>query len=244
MPKLFHRFIAGFFMGVAEITPGISGATIAGLFNVYRGFISFLNSINPIKLNSGIKLFFKEIDFNFIAPLLIGMSISIYLSAFAIDYLMSTYLFFFKLFLSFVMVIAVIKNCFFDHSFKESFSHLLTFIIGIFIALIIALSIIQLDFNNFVLLLISGLLAFTAFLLPGISGSLVMVILGVYESIIVSIKELDFYSLMPFILGIGISFLIVPKQILNQFKNNEVQTKVFFSGLIFGSVPAVWVHLN
>ena len=142
-------------MGVAEITPGISGATIAGLFNVYKGFISFLNSINPIKLNSGIKLFFKEIDINFIAPLLIGMSISIYLSAFAIDYLMSTYLFFFKLFLSFVMAIAVIKNCFFDQSFEESRSYLLTFTSGIFIALIIALSIIQLDFNNFVLLLIS-----------------------------------------------------------------------------------------
>ena len=156
MPKYFHRFIAGFFMGVSEITPGISGAIIAGLFNFYIGFISFLNSVTPIKLNSGIKLFFKAIDLNFIAPLFIGLSISIYLSAFAIDYLMSTYLFFFKLFLSFVMVIAVINNCFFDHSFKESFSHLLPFIIVIFIALIIALSIIQLDFNNFVLLLISS----------------------------------------------------------------------------------------
>ena len=231
-------------MGVAEVTPGISGATIAGIFNVYKDFVSFLNSINPIKLNLGIKLFFKEIDINFIAPLLVGMAISIYLSAFAIDYLMSAYLFFFKLFLSFVMVMAVIKNCFFDQSFKESISYLMTFTIGIFIALIIALSIIQLDFNNFILLLISGLLAFTAFLLPGISGSLVMVILGVYESIIVSIKELDFYSLIPFIIGIAISFLIVPKQILNRFRNNEIQTKVFFSGLISGSVPAVWVHLN
>jgi putative membrane protein len=157
---------------------------------------------------------------------------------------MNSYLFFFKLFLSLVMVVAVIKNCFFDQSFKESTGYLLTFTTGIFIATIISLSIIQLDFNNFFLLLISGLLAFTAFLLPGISGSLVMVILGVYESIIVSIKDLDFYSLIPFILGIGLSFLIVPKQILNQIKQNEIQTKVFFSGLIFGSVPAVWVHLN
>ena len=244
MPKFLYRFLAGFFMGVAEITPGISGATIAGIFNVYRGFIAFLNSINPIKLNLGIKIFFKEIDINFITPLLVGMSISIYLSAFAIDYLMNSYLFFFKLFLSLVMVVAVIKNCFFDQSFKESTGYLLTFATGIFIATIISLSIIQLDFNNFFLLLISGLLAFTAFLLPGISGSLVMVILGVYESIIVSIKDLDFYSLIPFILGIGLSFLIVPKQILNQIKQNEIQTKVFFSGLIFGSVPAVWVHLN
>jgi len=244
MPKFLYRFLAGFFMGVAEITPGISGATIAGIFNVYKGFIAFLNSINPIKLNLGIKNFFKEIDVNFITPLLIGMSISIYLSAFAIDYLINSYLFFFKLFLSLVMVVAVIKNCFFDQSFKESKGYLLTFATGIFIATIISLSIIQLDFNNFFLLLISGLLAFTAFLLPGISGSLVMVILGVYESIIVSIKDLDFYSLIPFILGIGLSFLIVPKQILNQIKQNEIQTKVFFSGLIFGSVPAVWVHLN
>jgi putative membrane protein len=244
MPKFLYRFLAGFFMGVAEITPGISGATIAGIFNVYRGFIAFLNSINPIKLNLGIKIFFKEIDVNFITPLLVGMSISIYLSAFAIDYLMNSYLFFFKLFLSLVMVVAVIKNCFFDQSFKKSTGYLLTFATGIFIATIISMSIIQLDFNNFFLLLISGLLAFTAFLLPGISGSLVMVILGVYESIIVSIKDLDFYSLIPFILGIGLSFLIVPKQILNQIKQNEIQTKVFFSGLIFGSVPAVWVHLN
>ena len=139
MPKFFHRFIAGFFMGVAEVTPGISGATIAGIFNVYKDFVSFLNSINPIKLNLGIKLFFKEIDINFIAPLLVGMAISIYLSAFAIDYLMSAYLFFFKLFLSFVMVMAVIKNCFFDQSFKESISYLMTFTIGIFIALILSL---------------------------------------------------------------------------------------------------------
>ena len=40
MSKFFHRFVAGFFMGIAEITPGISGATIAGLFNVYKNFLS------------------------------------------------------------------------------------------------------------------------------------------------------------------------------------------------------------
>ena len=244
MPRIFHKFIAGFFMGIAEITPGISGATIAGIFNVYKGFISFLKALNPINLKNGILNFLKKIDTNFIVPLILGMAISVYLSAFAIDYLISNYLFLFKIFLSLVMVFAVVKNCFFDQSYEKSKRYLLSFSIGILIALIIALSIFQLDFNNAVLLLIAGLLAFTAFLLPGISGSLVLVILGVYESVILSIKELDLYALLPFIIGMFLSFLIIPTQILKYIKEDEFKVKVFFSGLIFGSVPAVWLHLN
>ena len=244
MPRIFHKFIAGFFMGIAEITPGISGATIAGIFNVYKGFISFLKALNPINLKNGILNFLKKIDTNFIVPLILGMAISVYLSAFAIDYLISNYLFLFKIFLSLVMVFAVVKNCFFDQAYEKSKRYLLSFSIGILIALIIALSIFQLDFNNAVLLLIAGLLAFTAFLLPGISGSLVLVILGVYDSVILSIKELDLYALLPFIIGMFLSFLIMPTQILRYIKEDEFKVKVFFSGLIFGSVPAVWLHLN
>ena len=231
-------------MGIAEITPGISGATIAGIFNVYKGFISFLKALNPVNLKDGILIFLKKIDVNFIAPLILGMAISVYLSAFAIDYLISNYLFLFKIFLSLVMVFAVVKNCFFDQAYEKSKRYLLSFSIGILIALIIALSIFQLDFNNAVLLLIAGLLAFTAFLLPGISGSLVLVILGVYDSVILSIKELDLYALLPFIIGMFLSFLIIPTQILKYIKEDEFKVKVFFSGLIFGSVPAVWLHLN
>lgn len=244
MPRIFHKFIAGFFMGIAEITPGISGATIAGIFNVYKGFISFLKALNPINLKNGILNFLKKIDTNFIVPLILGMAISVYLSAFAIDYLISNYLFLFKIFLSLVMVFAVVKNCFFDQSYEKSKRYLLSFSIGILIALIIALSIFQLDFNNAVLLLIAGLLAFTAFLLPGISGSLVLVILGVYDSVILSIKELDLYALLPFIIGMFLSFMIMPTQILKYIKEDGFKVKVFFSGLIFGSVPAVWLHLN
>ena len=244
MPKIFHKFTAGFFMGIAEITPGISGATIAGIFNVYKGFISFLKALNPINLKNGILIFLKKIDVNFIVPLILGMAISVYLSAFAIDYLISNYLFLFKIFLSLVMVFAVVKNCFFDQAYEKSKRYLLSFFVGILIALIIALSIFQLDFNNAVLLLIAGLLAFTAFLLPGISGSLVLVILGVYDSVILSIKELDLYALLPFIIGMFLSFLIIPTQILKYIKEDEFKVKVFFSGLIFGSVPAVWLHLN
>ena len=230
-------------MGIAEITPGISGATIAGLFNVYKDFVNFLNVFNPFKIKPNLNYFYKEINFSFIIPLLLGMSISIYLSAFAIDYFRKSYLYELKIFLSAVMFVAVIKNCVLDQSLYESFKYILDFILGLLIAIVIALSLVELDFNNSFLLVLAGLLAFTAFLLPGISGSLVLVILGVYGNITTAIKDIDVTFLMPFTIGMVISFLIIPAQIIKRMSNNEVKIKVFFSGLILGSIPAVWLHL-
>ena len=230
-------------MGIAEITPGISGATIAGLFNVYKDFVNFLNIFNPFKIKPNLNYFYKEINFSFIIPLLLGMAISIYLSAFAIDYFRKSYLYELKIFLSAVMFIAVIKNCGLDQSLNDSFKYILDFILGLLIAIVIALSLVELDFNNSFLLVLAGLLAFTAFLLPGISGSLVLIILGVYGNITTAIKDIDVIFLMPFIIGMAISFLVIPAQIIKRINDNEVKTKVFFSGLILGSIPAVWLYL-
>ena len=230
-------------MGIAEITPGISGATIAGLFNVYKDFVNFLNVFNPFKIKPNLSYFYKEINFSFIIPLLLGMAISIYLSAFAIDYFRKSYLYELKIFLSAVMFIAVIKNCGFDQSLTDSFKYILDFILGLLIAIVIALSLVELDFNNSFLLVLAGLLAFTAFLLPGISGSLVLIILGVYGNITTAIKDINVIFLIPFIIGMAISFLIIPAQIIKRINDNEVKAKVFFSGLILGSIPAVWLYL-
>ena len=243
MSKFSYKFFAGFCMGIAEITPGISGATIAGLFNVYKDFVNFLNVFNPLKIKPNLSYFYKEINFSFIIPLLLGMAISIYLSAFAIDYFRKSYLYELKIFLSAVMLIAVIKNCGLDQSLNDSFKYILDFILGLLIAIVIALSLVELDFNNSFLLVLAGLLAFTAFLLPGISGSLVLIILGVYGNITTAIKDIDVIFLMPFIIGMAISFLVIPAQIIKRINDNEVKTKVFFSGLILGSIPAVWLHL-
>ena len=58
MSKFSHKFFAGFCMGIAEITPGISGATIAGLFNVYKDFVNFLNIFNPFKIKPNLNYFY------------------------------------------------------------------------------------------------------------------------------------------------------------------------------------------
>ena len=244
MSNFLYRFSAGFCMGIAEITPGISGATIAGIFNVYKPFIKVLSFFNPKKIITDFNNFLKNINLPLMAPLMFGMVISIYFSAYFVDYLIKHQLYFFKIFLSLVMLFAVIKNCTMDQSFSDSVKYFLTFVLGIIVALVIAFSLIEFNFNNNFLLIFSGILAFTAFILPGISGSLVLLILGVYQEIISGVKNLDILALLPFIVGMLLAFFIVPTQIVERFEKNEHQIKVLFSGLIFGSIPAVWLHLN
>ena len=244
MSNFLYRFSAGFCMGIAEITPGISGATIAGIFNVYEPFIKVLSFFNPRKLITDFNNFLKNINLPLMVPLMFGMIISIYLSAYFVDYLIKHQLYFFKIFLSLVMLFAVIKNCTMDQSFSDSAKYFLSFILGIIVALLIASSLIEFNFNNNFLLIFAGILAFTAFILPGISGSLVLLILGVYQEIISGVKNLDILALLPFIVGMFLAFFIVPTQIVERFEKNEHQIKVLFSGLIFGSIPAVWLHLN
>ena len=244
MSNFLYRFSAGFCMGIAEITPGISGATIAGIFNVYEPFIKVLSFFNPKKLITDFNNFLKNINLPLMVPLMFGMIISIYFSAYFVDYLIKHQLYFFKIFLSLVMLFAVIKNCTMDQSFSDSGKYFLSFALGIIVAILIAFSLIEFNFNNDFLLVFAGFLAFTAFILPGISGSLVLLILGVYQEIIAGVKNLDILFLLPFIIGMLLAFFIIPTQIVERFEKNEYQTKVLFSGLIFGSIPAVWLHLN
>ena len=143
-------------MGFAEITPGISGATIAGLFNVYKDFVSVLTAFNPKNILDKNEKFVSNLNLPFIFPLICGMGIAVYAASFAIDYLISEHLFIFKVFLSLIMVIAVIKNCAFDHEIRDAIKFLRGFIFGFLIALAIALTLIEMNFNNSILFIISA----------------------------------------------------------------------------------------
>ena len=84
-------------------------------------------------------------------------------------------------------------------------------------------------------LFISGLIAFSFFLIPGISGSAMLVVLGVYSPVIQAIANFNFLILFPFALGCLISLLIVPKVILSLYAKYEQSLIYIFSGLIFSS---------
>ncbi len=78
-------------MGLAEITPGISGATVAGLFNVYNEFVRIISFFSPSQFEFSFKKIKENINLGFSAPLLLGMIMAIFLAVNLINYLITNF---------------------------------------------------------------------------------------------------------------------------------------------------------
>ena len=84
-------------------------------------------------------------------------------------------------------------------------------------------------------LFITGIIAFSFFLIPGISGSAILVVLGAYSPVIQATANLNFLFLFPFALGCLTSLLILPKLVMSLYVKYEQRLMYIFSGLIFSS---------
>ncbi len=231
------RFIvAGFFVGLAEILPGISGSTIAIAFNVYQKFILFLSNLKVSNLSLKYKELNRVFFLDLIIPFLFSMALAVILLSNLIMFLFSEYTYYFLVFLgslmcliAFVLLnrIKVLLNnklrIFFYFSLGAVFGFLLNQINIIFIN------------PNFIILLVVGFIAFSFFLMPGISGSAVLLSIGVYELIIGSIATLNMTILIPFALGCLISLLTMPKIVHHLLDRFNTSIMTFFSGLILVS---------
>lgn len=231
------RFIvAGFFVGLAEILPGISGSTIAIAFNVYQKFILFLSNLKVSNLSLKYKELNRVFFLDLIIPFLFSMALSVILFSNLIMLLFSEYTYYFLVFLGSLMCLIafVLLNrvkdllnnklrIFFYFSLGAVFGFLLNQINIIFIN------------PNFIILLVVGFIAFSFFLMPGISGSAVLLSIGVYELIIGSIATLNMTILIPFALGCLISLLTMPKIVHHLLDRFNTSIMTFFSGLILVS---------
>lgn len=231
------RFIvAGFFVGLAEILPGISGSTIAIAFNVYQKFILFLSNLKVSNLSLKYKELNRVFFLDLIIPFLFSMALAVILLSNLIMFLFSEYTYYFLVFLGSLMCLIAfvllnrIKDLlnnklriFFYFSLGAVFGFLLNQINIIFIN------------PNFIILLVVGFIAFSFFLMPGISGSAVLLSIGVYELIIGSIATLNMTTLIPFALGCLISLLTMPKIVHHLLDRFNTSIMTFFSGLILVS---------
>jgi putative membrane protein len=191
MTERLRFFIAGFFVGLAELLPGISGSTVAIAFKVYEKFILFL---------------FSEYTNGFLIFLSILMCSISFLIAFRL------------------------KN-----EFKFNMNWIIYFLAGaIFAAMLNTISLVS---NNpsFIVFVLIGFIAFSFFLLPGISGSAILLSIGVYEIIIGSIANMQLEILMPFAIGCLISLFLMPKIINHLLSKYKLNIMIFFAALIFVS---------
>ena len=227
--------LAGFCMGVAELIPGISGATVAVIFKIYPNLMIILSNLRVKNLTLNLGSLSQTFQFKIFLPLIFSMMLAVILCSKGINYLLTYYE---ELFLSFLGLLMIALSIYIINFLKDLVEdkRLLVFLsLGIIIGF--ALQELNISSVNISIpyLFLSGVLAFSFFLIPGISGSAMLVVLGVYGPIIQAVSIFNFALLAPFSLGCLISLLLLPRVVLSIYSSHELTLMHFFSGLILSS---------
>lgn len=247
MNQFFSNLLKGIGIGTANVIPGVSGGTIAFLTGIFERLIDSLKSFNltAIKLlfNGKFKEFAKYTDLIFLCSVGCGMLIAILSVARIFDYLFEhhpIYLwsFFFGLILTSIYYVGITIE-------KWDWKVVLSFIIGTAIALFIAFGKPAKENDNLIYLLICGAVATCSMILPGLSGSFVLVLMGNYQLIMIdAVNDLNLKILIPVIIG-GVVGLIAFSHVLSWiFKKYRNITIALLTGFILGSMPIIWPWKN
>ena len=236
MTERLRFVIAGFFVGLAELLPGISGSTVAIAFKVYEKFILFLSNLNISNFSFNFKKLNQVFFLDLIIPFFIAMAISVIFASKFILFLYSEYTNGFLIFLSILMCSISFLIAFrLKNEFKLNMNLIIYFLAGaIFAALLNTISLVSNNPSLIVFVLV-GFIAFSFFLLPGISGSAILLSIGVYEIIIGSIANIQLEILVPFAIGCLISLLLMPKIINYLLSKYKLNIMIFFAALILVS---------
>ncbi|MGG0644673.1 DUF368 domain-containing protein [Sporosarcina gallistercoris] len=229
----------GFLMGISDLIPGVSGGTIAFLLGIYDRLLISINGVFS-------KHWRKHIGF--LVPLAIGMGTTIVLFSRVIKFLLANYFaptqFFFI-----GLIIGVLPFMAKQAKIKTTFNlwhYLVLVIVGVLLAMTAFIKpadstlITSLTPTTTLILFLSGWAASTAMLLPGISGSFVLLLLGVYSTAIGAISDFNIPIIIVIGLGVTLGFLISSKVIHYLLNHHATMTFSIIIGLIIGSVFVIY----
>jgi len=229
-------------MGIAEIIPGVSGGTIAFITGIYEELIDSIKSVDgkSIKLLFRLKfsLFWKQINGAFLLTLLLGMLTSILALSRVIVFLIDQHSF--KIWgFFFGLIIASAIVIFYQIETVNS-KVVVSAIIGLVISSYIALEAPSSTPNSNLFIFISGAIAISAMILPGISGSFILVFLSKYEFILNSLNNFDVAVISIFIGGCIVGLVTFSRVFSYLFKKyNDVVISVLI-GFLLGSLFKIW----
>lgn len=234
--------VKGMCMGAADVVPGVSGGTIAFITGIYDELINSIKSINAASL----KMFFtgkwgefwKMINGKFLLFLLAGIGISVFSLAKIITWLLVAYP---VLVWSFFFGLVLASTWFVGKDVKErNWKTGLGFLLGAALAFYITVATPAETPSHFLFIFLCGAIAICAMILPGISGSFILVLLGKYFFIMEAVKALDLKVIAIFGIGacVGItSFSRLLSYALSHMRNI---TLAVLSGFMLGSLNKVW----
>lgn len=247
MKELFGVFIKGMAMGAANVIPGVSGGTIALITGIFERLINGIKSFNITALRllfkGDFKGFAKHTDLAFIVTLFSGVAVSILSLARLFDFLFIHYpvyiwSFFFGLILASVFFVGKTVA-------RWTWAVILIFIIGFAAALTITFLTPATQDESFFSLIICGVIAACSMILPGLSGSFVLILMGNYQLVMIdAINQLRFDILIPIVMGAFVGLLGFSYLLSWVFKRYRDQTIAILTGFIFGSLGIIWPWKN
>lgn len=254
MKASFGRYLMialkGIGMGAADVIPGVSGGTIAFMTGIYEELVGSINSINgqAVKLlfSGKFRDFWKHINGNFLLAVFAGILISVMSLAKLMTYLLAylpvpTWAFFFGLIVaSSVFILRDLK----DWKVRDGIMLALGIVLGVVVCTLSPAE--TPDALWFIFL--SGAIAICAMILPGISGSFILLILGKYEFMLSTLTRimsgdgaaLDYMVLVVFVLGAVVGILSFSRFLHWLLARYHRSTLLVLAGFIIGSLVKVW----
>ena len=239
--------LKGAAMGIAEAIPGVSGGTIAFITGIYQELLETIKGITPSSLGlifKDRKAFWAAINGKFLLWLLIGMAAGLITGILVISHLLEHHQI---LLWAFFFGLVVASAAYLARDVKWSLTSIIGAVIGGVLAYIITNLAPSAGSENPFYLFFSGCLAISALMLPGVSGSFVLLLLGLYDQIINGLKAIisdqDFSQLMPigiFAAGafVGLfSFARILSYLFKKYPNNTMATMI---GVLIGSLGKLW----
>jgi putative membrane protein len=233
----------GMAMGAADVVPGVSGGTIAFISGIYEELLASISNVNFQLLKTlktaGIKAAWKQVNGSFLLALFIGVFVSILSLAKTIKWLLENepvllWSFFFGLVLASIMYIG-------KQIETWNVQIIILFVLGIsFGYAVTVMPPTNVGEINYLFLVFAGAIASCAMILPGISGSYILLLLGVYPIVMTAITTKDYKIIGAIALGVIIGLLSFARLLKWLFSNYKNQMLIVLTGLMLGSLNKVW----
>ncbi len=244
--QLLGVYIKGMAMGAADIVPGVSGGTIALIAGIYERLINALGSIGPnlwqiFRREGGIKGFaaiWRHVDATFLLCLLLGIATSFATLAGIIKHLLDNqplliWSFFFGLVVATVFILlSEIK--------RWNIGRVALFTIGLIIAVGVSSLPLLAATPSLPYLFFAGAIAICAMILPGISGSFILLLLGAYDAVLEAVDTMNLSVILTVVAGMATGLLLFTRALKWLLSRYYQATLALLTGFIAGSLVKVW----
>ncbi|MCK0715561.1 DUF368 domain-containing protein [Chromohalobacter sarecensis] len=242
MKRYLTLFFKGAGMGAADAVPGVSGGTIAFITGIYEELIHSIKQFGPRAFGAwrrgGLTGLAGHLNLAFLLPLMLGIVASLVSVAHLVTWLLDHHqLLLNAFFFGLVLASAIVVGRQVGH---WQWQHIFPLILGVCVALWLPNLLPAPSEASQWVLLVGGAIAISAMLLPGVSGSFLLLVMGLYGTVMEGIKSADLALIATFGAGCAIGLMVFSRVLSWLFHHYRLGTLLTLVGFILGSLPQLW----